>query len=850
MAARDLINILQEVTGSEFDGSGDATNGIYYDITKKTTDDDGTERLGNGIYGSIQKANTEITKMYEVVEKAAEQLTDVGEFVDQTDKIEVLEEFKTKVEGIHFDTNEPTGYIREQIGTVGILEVTTDGENIHKIGAKGQGEYEYINSDKFYNGDTIVGVDEDYFVARLTPKVDGEDSYGKGVLQYYVEGVKFTRTEHLEVRIPKTTGMHFLYLEKDGTLHTSTILHHDMFDGPEPHYFEDTPITAVMYYNADQSKLAMLGDERHGITMDGYTHFFWHVLFGTQYAGGMGIVVNIDDNTHGQIQSGSLYDEDLYMPLPSQTEAPIFYSEGKDWFSQAGHGTNDLFMKVDGDDYISYNKYDTDNETYSLVQLAEDEFTLMFFVATNNAISPYIKLIGQQVYTDINDGRSSIETEITLAKTRGLPTPEFLFIGAILVNSAGEAQDLTDGGAYLDLRFAKLSGSSATSAATVVAADVTYDNYNSTLTTTTVKGALDELDNRASKDFRYKGAIEVADDDVNLQDVQDVFKIGDSFRFKRTGTGKLLVNGTEYIVTNDSIFMCTVFRADPADLVVEDLLTTLDMSKMVPSTEGASESDLLSLDADLNLVWTSPEESSTDNEAVRDIVGDALVGGTNITITVDDDNDTITIDNDLVVGDGGLTEFNLTAARKDKVDYLTVTEATDLDEIRTRVVELDQAVVLKGEWDASAGTFPDSDKAGQSWSVSVEGTVDDVEFKTGDRVAAIVDNAATDTYLDNWIKLDYSDRITSVGGLIGDVTKEDLNLVIGTDIQAYDANTVIDENYVATENNFTTVLKDKLTDDVADKLQTIDTTTIYDDSNTETNYKLYVEDGKIVLEEL
>lgn len=112
------------------------------------------------------------------------------------------------------------------------------------------------------------------------------------------------------------------------------------------------------------------------------------------------------------------------------------------------------------------------------------------------------------------------------------------------------------------------------------------------------------------------------------------------------------------------------------------------------------------------------------------------------------------------------------ASAKTKTDYLTVTASTDLDSIRARVNDLDAAVVLRGAWDASAGTFPGAGaaQAGSSYIVSVAGTVDGVAFSVNDRVVAIADNASTGTYAANWLKLDYTDQVLSVAGKTGAVT--------------------------------------------------------------------------------
>lgn len=126
------------------------------------------------------------------------------------------------------------------------------------------------------------------------------------------------------------------------------------------------------------------------------------------------------------------------------------------------------------------------------------------------------------------------------------------------------------------------------------------------------------------------------------------------------------------------------------------------------------------------------------------------------------------------------TTASFTTADETKIDYITVTASTDLDAIRTRVESLDAAVVLRGSWDASTGTFPGggSAKAGDSYIVSGDGTVNGIDFKIGDRLLAITNNASTSTYAGSWLKLDYTDQVLSVNGQTGAVvlTKADLGL--------------------------------------------------------------------------
>lgn len=105
--------------------------------------------------------------------------------------------------------------------------------------------------------------------------------------------------------------------------------------------------------------------------------------------------------------------------------------------------------------------------------------------------------------------------------------------------------------------------------------------------------------------------------------------------------------------------------------------------------------------------------------------------------------------------------------------------------IQAQINSLANGMVYKGNWDASAGTFPGAGVAQTGWfyTVSVAGTVDSVSFEVGDRLIAIANNASTTTYAANWTKLDATDAVTSVFGrtgnvvaTAGDYTKSDVGL--------------------------------------------------------------------------
>ncbi len=137
------------------------------------------------------------------------------------------------------------------------------------------------------------------------------------------------------------------------------------------------------------------------------------------------------------------------------------------------------------------------------------------------------------------------------------------------------------------------------------------------------------------------------------------------------------------------------------------------------------------------------------------------------------------------------TTASYTTADETKVDHITVTQAVNLDQMELDIAALANGMVYKGDWDASAGTFPGAGAAQAGWFyyVSIAGTVDSVAFAVGDNIVATVDNASATVYAANWSKHDQTDAVQSVAGRTGAVT---LTLADITDVTA----SVTELNYI------------------------------------------------------
>jgi hypothetical protein len=98
---------------------------------------------------------------------------------------------------------------------------------------------------------------------------------------------------------------------------------------------------------------------------------------------------------------------------------------------------------------------------------------------------------------------------------------------------------------------------------------------------------------------------------------------------------------------------------------------------------------------------------------------------------------------------------------------------------------LSGALVFKGAWDASAGTFPGAGAAQLGWfyKISVPGTVNGIPFAVGDDVYAVVNNASTSTYAANWLKVQGAITLAEIQAIVG-ITANGLSLITAANYAA------------------------------------------------------------------
>lgn len=237
-------------------------------------------------------------------------------------------------------------------------------------------------------------------------------------------------------------------------------------------------------------------------------------------------------------------------------------------------------------------------------------------------------------------------------------------------------------------------------------------------------------------------------------------------------------DGSNYVdlTTNQSVGgvkTFTSFPVTPSSAPTADYQTANKKYVDDSIASAGGYTDEQAQDAVGNILVDTPTLSFDYDDATPEISADVLdsplLGGQNPAYYRNRANHTGTQSADTIV-DGTVNKV-FTATDETKLNHITVTQDINLDDLQEAVDELEAAVILKGTWDASSGTFPGGGVAQAGWSyiVSVGGTVNGVTFDVNDRIVAITDNASTTTYAGNWFKLDYTDQVLSVNGQTGAV---------------------------------------------------------------------------------
>lgn len=239
----------------------------------------------------------------------------------------------------------------------------------------------------------------------------------------WVDGKRFVKTTAESVSVPDD-GLTFIYYNSAGVLSAKSTF----FD-----FKTEAPVSYVYRYDG---RVLFLGDERHGITMDGATHEYLHRTRGAAYATGFGVngftlVGNgtAESDATINLAPGEFYDEDLLIhiqhgltgdrftqPLESPAQLPVFFHTDDGW--DAVQATN--IPAISGTARMAFNL--KTGETWTVEDVQNNHFGIMYVIATNNLLAPVMAVMGQESYGSKGAAEAALYADFDLD---GFPFFEF-----------------------------------------------------------------------------------------------------------------------------------------------------------------------------------------------------------------------------------------------------------------------------------------------------------------------------------------------------------------------------------------------------------------------------------------
>jgi hypothetical protein len=255
---------------------------------------------------------------------------------------------------------------------------------------------------------------------------------------YYIAGVKYTVSSSDDVVITDTEGLHFIYYDED----TLTAVANPTSSQIET-VIKEMALVAIVYWDATNDEQILLGEERHGCSMAGDTHYLIHSSFGTQYKSGAALNSLLAEqdgslDTHAQfgVDVGEVFDEDILLSLASvgsTTGLPIYYKSGASgyWRRELNSGFSVL---TTGTGRLAWNELT--GGSWQKTEVTNNDFSLYHIFAANDTTYPYIAVMGEATYNNVPSARAGAETELSNLITSGMPFVEFKPIATVIFQTS------------------------------------------------------------------------------------------------------------------------------------------------------------------------------------------------------------------------------------------------------------------------------------------------------------------------------------------------------------------------------------------------------------------------------
>jgi len=281
----------------------------------------------------------------------------------------------------------------------------------------------------------------------ITPK-SGVTSFN-----FKSDGTLFQLTTTHTLACPDVTGTYYWYFDTSGVLQVA------LNGAISGNTFITVAICGMAYYNKEQGTFEGAKDEQHGAEDSGgfipITHLNDHLTRGLQYGGHGGEITgaSVGSGTYTNITAAVHFDEDIIIQTALETAHSFMYALTvggvTGWVFTAAD--NELGFINSGDTQICYNENDGGNMVLTESTRTDDYITYMV-AQTNLATHHRVKAIGQQSYASARDAREGMESNLKAMKLIGLPSAEFEWQFAYIVDKNGNLVALENGDLFKDLR--------------------------------------------------------------------------------------------------------------------------------------------------------------------------------------------------------------------------------------------------------------------------------------------------------------------------------------------------------------------------------------------------------------
>lgn len=252
----------------------------------------------------------------------------------------------------------------------------------------------------------------------------------------YSQGTKITISSTKTVTIPDNSGSHYIYFD-GSTLNSTQTFSENLILGPWVY-------VAYIYYNTDGDQIVLLGEERHGLKMDGDTHSYLHSIYGTAYESGFqigGYTENSDTDSDIQfsLTGGVIRDEDIRMEIINGTGSDIFEQDLADpaklpiWYREGNPGNWKTITNTGGDAGVWYRYGGTgtrvdynflNGSTWEQKEVTDGSFTEYWIFVTNDINNPVVSVQGQEEFATLELANTGATTRLNTLLAN-LPSKEF-----------------------------------------------------------------------------------------------------------------------------------------------------------------------------------------------------------------------------------------------------------------------------------------------------------------------------------------------------------------------------------------------------------------------------------------